>query len=50
MNKFNPSPIRGFTIEYNYTFRNKADFSILFSRLTQTIPLLVNNAYYTFRI
>ena len=47
LNKFNPSPIRGFTIEYNYTFRNKADFSILFSRLTQTIPLLVNNAYYT---
>ena len=47
LNKFNPSPIRGFTIEYNYTFRNKADFSILFSRLEQNIRLLTNNVYYT---
>ena len=40
MNKFNPSPIRGFTIEYNYTFRNKADFSILFSRLRTEYPIV----------
>ena len=46
-NKFNASPVRGFTIEYDYKFRNKINFSALLSRYEQNVLLSPNYVYYT---
>ena len=47
LNKFNASDVRGFTIEGNYAFKNKVEFSALFSRYEQNISLSPNFVYYT---
>ena len=47
LNKFNASPVRGFTIEYDYQFKNKVNFSSLLSRFEQNIALSPNYVYYT---
>ena len=46
-NKFNASSVRGFTIEYDYKFKNKISFSALLSRYEQTVLLSPSNVYYT---
>jgi len=46
-NKFSASPVRGFTIEYDYKFKNKVNFSALLSRYEQSVVLSPNHVYYT---
>ena len=46
-NKFSTSPVIGFTFEYKYNFRNKAEISGLLSRYTQRAAVDPSYVYYT---
>tara|TARA_Y100001970_G_scaffold293664_1_gene442115 strand:+ start:10692 stop:12776 length:2085 start_codon:yes stop_codon:yes gene_type:complete len=47
INQFNASPINGFTIKYDYQFKNKANFSAMLSRYQQNVLLSPDYVYYT---
>ena len=47
INQFNASPIKGFTIKYDYYFKDKASFSTMLSRYQQRVLLSPDYIYYT---